>query len=156
MKYEKNQYSEGFSICSLIFAGIFLYLGIKNIIEGWDSIVGGLILFGIGIAILSSQFIALSNRKKIRNIVKSEFLKNPNATIEDIVKATGISKKDVKAVILDLKASGELIGKFSEKTGELMTFSLNKEKDGRYCSNCGTIIENKGADYCAYCGSKLD
>jgi len=34
VKYERNQYSEGFSICALIIAGAFLYWGLAHLSLG--------------------------------------------------------------------------------------------------------------------------
>jgi len=159
MHYERNEYHEGFSICGLIIAGAFLYWGFNNFTHAfwWWS---GFILVAIGISIISSQIYKLSNRSKLRNVVKQEFEQNPNASIEEIASKTGITIKDVRAIVLDLKARGELRGKFSTKTGEAkyveVTTSNQPEpqEKGNYCANCGTPIKNESALYCAYCGAK--
>jgi len=164
MKYEKNQYSEGFSICGLIIAGGFLYWGFNTLINGWD--IGtwnlwwvGFILIAIGIGIISSQIYALTNRDKLRNIVKNEFQQNPSASIEEIAAATGISIKDVRSIVLDLKGRGELRGKFSSTTGQMKPIEKQEEAPeplkGSFCSNCGTPVSKESAVYCAYCGAKL-
>ena len=152
MKYEKNQYTEGFSICGLIIAGAFLFWGITTIISGgwW-----GIILIGIGIAISLGLIRAIVNKKKLRNTVKYEFELNPNATVEEISKSTGISKKDVQAIILDLKMSGELRGKFSSKTGQLETVPAGTAGKNKFCPSCGAQIEKEGAQFCNYCGAEL-
>jgi hypothetical protein len=152
MKYEKNQYTEGFSICGLIIAGAFLFWGISTILAGgwW-----GIILIGIGIAISLGLIRALVNKKKLRNAVLYEFESNPNATIEEISKSTGISKKDVQAIILDLKMSGELRGKFSSKTGQLKAISAEKTEKSKFCKSCGAHIEKDGAQFCNYCGAEI-
>jgi hypothetical protein len=149
MKYEKDQYTEGFSICGLIIAGAFFFWGITTLIAGgwW-----GLIFIGIGIAISLGLIRAIVNRKKLRNAVKYEFESNPNATIEEISKSTGISKKDVQAIILDLKMSGELRGKFSSKTGQLKAETETKRG---FCPSCGAQIEKEGAQFCNYCGADI-
>lgn len=160
MKYEKNQYSEGFSICALIIAGAFLYWGISSFIP-WDAWSWwGFISTGIGIAILMSQIYAITNRSKLRNVVLAEFQENPEATIEDISKSTGISRKDIHAIILDLKASSQLIGKFNTTTGQIKHLSIPEkevvsEERTKYCSNCGTPITKENAQYCAYCGAQI-
>ncbi|MFX1388995.1 MAG: hypothetical protein ACFE9Z_02915 [Promethearchaeota archaeon] len=161
MKYEKNQYSEGFSICALIIAGAFLYWGISSFIPwNWWS-WWGFISTGIGIAILVSQIYALANRSKLRSVVLAEFQQNPEATVEEIVNNTRISRKDVYAIILDLKASGQLVGKFSTTTGQIKHLSIPEkeiptETQPKYCSNCGTPISKKdNAKYCAYCGAQI-
>ncbi len=171
MHYERNQYSEGFSICGLIIAGAFLYWGFNTLTTGFFSIFSlwwlGFIWIGIGIAIISGQIYALANRNNLRNVVKYEFEDNPNATIEEISAKTGITLKDVRAIVLDLKARGELKGKFSSKTGEMKYTQVSQssqpiveeiekeEKKGEYCPNCGTPIKKGDAMYCSYCGSKL-
>ena len=75
---------------------------------------------------------------------------------------TGISNKDVRAIVLDLKARGELRGKFSTKTGEAkhveipVTNQVPSEEKGKYCASCGTPVKREGnAVFCAYCGAKL-
>lgn len=161
MKYERNQYSDGFSICALIIAGMFLYWGISSFIP-WNAWSWwGFISTGIGLAILIGQIYALTNRSKLRNVVLAEFQQNPEATIDDIVNSTKISRKDVQAIILDLKASGQLVGKFSTTTGQIKNLSIPEkqvvsEERAKYCSNCGTPISKKEtAKYCAYCGAQI-
>ena len=160
MKYEKNQYSDGFSICALIVAGAFFYWGITSFIP-WDRWSWwGFISTGIGIAILMSQIYAITNRSKLRNVILAEFQENPEATIEDISKSTGISRKDIHAIILDLKASSQLIGKFNTTTGQIKHLSIPEkevvsEERTKYCSNCGTPITKENAQYCAYCGAQI-
>lgn len=162
MKYEKNQYSDSFDICSLIIAGAFFYWGISTLINGFPGGFNwiGLIWLGIGAAILSSQIKGLANRSKIRNIVKTEFEQNPNASIEEVSKATGISKKDVQAVVFDLKAEGELKGKFSSSTGKLKKTPEQKEKKPekpkpQYCPSCGTALKKPDAKFCEFCGASI-
>ena len=152
MKYEKNQYTEGFSICGLIIAGAFFFWGITTILAGgwW-----GIILIGIGVAISLGLIRAVVNKSKLRNAVKYEFESNPNATVEEISKSTGISKKDVQAIILDLKMSGELRGKFSSKTGQLKTVSAETTGTAKFCPSCGAHIEKETAQFCNYCGAEL-
>jgi predicted transcriptional regulator len=114
----------------------------------------------VGRSIISSQIYKLTNRSKLRTVVKQEFEQNSNASIEEIASNTGITVKDVRAIVLDLKARGELRGKFSTKTGEakhLEVTTSNKlepHEKGNYCANCGTPIKNESALYCAYCGAK--
>ena len=108
MKYEKNQYSEGASICGFIIAGGFLWWGFNTLFISvppfWWWV--GFIWLAIGIGIISSQIYALANRSKLRNIVKHEFTAKPNVSIEEIVANTGITIKDVRAIILDLGKRG--------------------------------------------------
>lgn len=164
MKYESNQYSEGFSICSLIIAGMFLWWGFNNLIDDafnwWWWF--GFLWIAIGLSIISSQIYKLTSRSKLRNVVKLEFEENPTASIEQIATNTGITTRDARAIVLDLKARGELRGKFSTKTGEakhVEVVSVNQplsQEKGVYCSNCGTPVKREGtAEYCAYCGTKL-
>ena len=160
MKYKKNQYSEGFSLCSLIIAGAFLYWGISSIIPWTGGIWWGFISTGIGIAILSGQIFAIANRSKLRRVVLAEFQANPQATVDDVSQSTGITRKDVNAIILDLKASGQLRAKFNSKTGQMKHMStpeqeaLSEEK-AKFCSNCGTPITKDTAQFCAYCGAQI-
>ena len=160
MKYERNQYSEGFSICALIIAGAFLYWGITSFLP-WDVWSWwGFISTGIGIAILVGQIYALTNRSKLRNVVLAEFQGHPEATIDDVSRSTGISRKDINAIILDLKASGQLRGKFNTTTGQIKHFSIQEKEPvsevrPKYCSNCGTPISKDAAQYCAYCGAQI-
>ena len=164
MKYESNQYSEGFSICSLIIAGMFLYWGFNTLLENlfhwWWWF--GFILIAIGLSIISGQIYKLTSRSKFRNLVKLEFEENPTASVEQIARNTGITTKDARAIILDLKARGELRGKFSTKTGEAKHVEVTtpnqppSQEKGIYCSNCGTPVKrDETAVYCAYCGAKL-
>ncbi len=164
MKYESNQYSEGFSICSLIIAGMFLYWGfntlLKDIYNWWWWF--GFLWILIGLSIISSQIYKLTSRSKLRNVVKLEFEENPTASIEQIATSTGITTKDARAIVLDLKARGELRGKFSTKTGEAKHVEITpsnqprSQEKGVYCSNCGTPVKREGTVvYCAYCGAKL-
>ena len=160
MKYEKNQYSEGFSICALIIAGAFFYWGINTFIPWKTSSWGGFILIGIGTAILLSQIFALANRSKLKNVVLAEFQDNPETTIDDISKSTGVTQKDIQAIILDLKASGQLRGKFNTTTGQIKHLSIPEkevatEERAKYCSNCGTPITKDAAQFCSYCGAQI-
>ncbi|UCC20567.1 MAG: zinc ribbon domain-containing protein [Promethearchaeota archaeon] len=159
MQYKRNQYSEGFSICALIIAGAFLYWGIESFIplDAWSW--WGFISIGIGAAILASQIYAIANRSKLRNVVLAEFTQNPEATVEDVSRSTGISRKDINAIVLDLKASNQLIGKFNSETGQIKHMSIPEkeiisEERAKFCSNCGTPIK-EAAQYCAYCGAQI-
>ncbi|MHA2401155.1 MAG: hypothetical protein ACXADU_20005 [Promethearchaeota archaeon] len=160
MKYNKNQYSDSFSVCTLIIAGAFLYWGISTLVTSLMVNWWGFILIGIGLAILISQIYAITSRSKLRNVVLAEFQANPEASVEDISKSTGITSKDIQAIILDLKASGQLRAKFNSQTGQVKNLSIpEKEEDleerGKFCSNCGTPITKDSAQYCAYCGGKI-
>ncbi|MHA1725429.1 MAG: hypothetical protein ACTSYC_00140 [Promethearchaeota archaeon] len=171
MKYEKNQYSEGISICGLIFAGAFIFWGINTLARPKASWLGlywlGFLWLGLGLSILAREIRSVLNRGKLRKVVKTEFIQNPTSTVEEIVKNTGISEKDVKAIILDLKASGELVGIFSPETGKLektrilparQEVIIEKKpgnENGKFCSNCGTPVIREGIIYCSYCGSRL-
>ena len=160
MKYEKNQYSESFSICTLIVAGAFLYWGISSFIPWDDWSWWGFISTGIGVAILVGQILAIANRSKLRNVVLAEFQGNPEASVEHVSRSTGISRKDIQAIVLDLKASGELRAKFNSETGQVKHL-VPKETEptpgepSKFCSNCGTPITKESAQYCAYCGGKI-
>ncbi len=88
-----------------------------------------------------------------------EFHTSPDVSIEDVSMSTGISRKDVQAIILDLKSSGQFIGKFSTKTGQIKHVSVqtepgSSEEKSKFCHNCGTPIGKESDQYCAYCGAK--
>ena len=160
MKYEKNQYSEGFSICSLIIAGAFLYWGITSFIPWTEWSWWGFIWTGIGLAILSGQIFAIANRSKLRRVVLAEFNANPQATVDEVSKSTGITRKDINAIILDLKASGQLRAKFNSTTGQMKNMSTPEkeavlEEKAKFCFNCGTPITKDTAQFCAYCGAQI-
>lgn len=155
MKYEKNQYTEGASVCGFIIAGGFLWWGINDIIDlSWI----GILWIGIGIAILSGEIAAIANKKKLRAAVRNAFIDNPNTSVEEICNKTGISKKDVRAIILDLKAQGELQGSFSPHTGQLSPSKSARveqpaPKPVKFCAACGAELE-PDASFCTYCGAK--
>ena len=164
MKYKKDQYINGFSICALIFAGIFFYWGINGLVdENWRFHVDWIriLWIGIGSAILVSQIAAITNRSKLKNVVSHEFEHNPNISVEEISNNTGISVRDIRAIILDLKSSGRLRGQFSTQTGDAKSMRVEKEEENviqehsKFCPNCGTPISKDEAVYCAYCGSKF-
>jgi len=160
MKYKKNQYSESFSVCTLIIAGAFLYWGVSTFVTEGFLHWWGYISTAIGVAILVPQILAITNRSKLRNVVLAEFQENPEATVEYVSKDTGITTKDIQAIILDLKASGQLRAKFNSETGQvkhLLTEGKEPTPGERatYCSNCGTPITKESAQYCAYCGGKI-
>ena len=166
MKYKRNQYSEGVSICSFIIAGILIYWGTNDIfvplwtgtwINWW-----GLFWYAIAAAIIIGQIAALANKSKLRNAVLYEYEEHPEGTIEQISQSTGITIRDVQAIVLDLKAKGLLRGKFSSTTGQLTHAEIIKKPEGEvsegkvvYCPNCGTAKVKESAIFCSYCGTKL-
>lgn len=155
MKYEKNQYTEGASICGVVIAGGFLWWGISDLIRHhWL----GILWAGIGLAILSSEIAAIVNKSKLRDAVQNVFRDNPNTSVDEICDKTGISRKDVRAIILDLKSEGKLQGSFSPQTGELkpskkQDIEPEEEAKIRFCAGCGAELE-PDATFCTYCGSK--
>ncbi|MHA2039790.1 MAG: zinc ribbon domain-containing protein [Promethearchaeota archaeon] len=168
MKYKRNQYSEGLSVCSFIIAGILIYWGLNDLILRpiwYGSAVSwfGIVWLVIGVAIVAGQVAAFANRSKLRNAVLYEYEEHPEATIEEIGKNTGISIRDVRAIILDLKARGLLRGKFSSTTGQMTHAEVIKKTQTKpaqegaisYCSNCGTAKAKESAVFCSYCGAKL-
>ena len=167
LNYKRNQYSEGVSICALIIAGIFIYWGLNDVLIRpllYGAVFGwfGLVWLGIAASILISQYAAYANRSKLRNAVLYEYEASPNATIEEISASTGISFKDVQAIVLDLKARGLLRGKFSSATGQMTHVEVKtgtiqeKTPDGvKYCPNCGTAKAKDSAVFCSYCGTKF-
>ncbi|MFX0077541.1 MAG: hypothetical protein ACFE96_19015 [Candidatus Hermodarchaeota archaeon] len=131
------------------------------------SIIWGIILFPYGIplifvgaVILTAQTLGANNRSKLRRIVLHELQMNPDASLKEIQKSTGITKGDVKAIMIDLKAEELFTDTFSKETGRVKHGSVQKEAIGhreinKYCHNCGTAISSELDQYCAYCGSKI-
>lgn len=154
MKYKKNQYTDGAHVCTVLIAAAFLWWGISSFLQ-WSSWWWGFISTGIGLAILSGQIAAIINRGRLRKAVKYEFESNPETSIGNISKSTGITKKDVQAIILDLKMRGELRGIFSTTTGkmEVVQESVPEEETAKFCPHCGTPIRKGSALFCAYCGA---
>ncbi len=166
MKYKRNQYSEGVSVCSFIIAGILIYMGTNDIFvplwAGTDINWWGLVWIGIAAAIIIGQIAALANKSKLRNAVLYEYEEHPEATIDQISQNTGITIRDVQAIVLDLKANGLLRGKFSSTTGQMTHADIIKKpqeevSEGKvvYCPNCGTAKVKESAIFCSYCGTKL-
>ena len=166
MKYKRNQYSEGVSICSFIIAGILIYWGTNDIFvplwAGTEINWLGLFWYAIAAAIIIGQIAALANKSKLRNAVLYEYEEHPEGTIEQISQSTGITIRDVQAIVLDLKANGLLRGKFSSTTGQLKHAEVIKKPEGEvsegkvvYCPNCGTAKVKESAVFCSYCGTKL-
>lgn len=166
MKYRKNQYTQGLNICGLIIAGILIYWGINDVLirplngEGFHWF--GIVWLGIAAAILIGQIAAWVNRDKLRNAVLYEYEANPAATIEEVSNKTGITLRDVQAIVLDLKADGLLRGKFSSTTGEMIHAevvsggqAVSTEGNVKYCPNCGTAKAKESAVFCSYCGTKF-
>jgi len=166
MKYKRNQYSEGVSICSFIIAGILIYWGTNDIfVPIWAGTLinwWGLFWYAIAASIIIGQVAALANKSKLRKAVSYEYEAHPEATIEEISQNTGITIRDVQAIVLDLKAKGLLRGKFSSTTGQLTHAEVIKKSQGEvsegkvvYCPNCGTAKVKESAIFCSYCGTKL-
>ena len=166
MKYKRNQYSEGVSVCSFIIAGILIYWGTNDIfVPLWNATLinwWGLVWYAIAAAIIVGQIAAWANKSKLRNAVIYEYEEHPEATIEEIGQNTGITIKDVQAIVLDLKANGLLRGKFSSTTGQMLHADIVKNPQGEvpegkvaYCPNCGTAKVKESAEFCSYCGTKL-
>ena len=165
-KYKRNQYTEGVSVCSFIIAGILIYWGTNDIfVRLWNGLPinwWGLFWYAIAASIIGGQIYALTNRSKLRKTILYEYEENPEATIEQISQSTGITMKDVQAIVLDLKAEGLLRGKFSSTTGQMTHADIAKVSQGdvpegkvAYCPNCGTAKVKESAVFCSYCGSKL-
>jgi len=151
MKYKKNQYSEGTSLCAVIIGVGLIYWGIT----GFNIWFVSLFFIIAGISIIVSQIRAITNRGQLRKAVKYEYEYNPDASVELISRNLNITKKDVQAITLDLKARGELRGIFSTTTGkiEIVQEDAPEEVKAQFCPNCGTPIREGSAMFCAYCGS---
>ena len=166
MKYKRNQYSEGVSVCSFIIAGILIYWGTNdifvNLYVGTQINWWGLVWYAIAAAIIIGQIAAWTNKSKLRNAVLYEYEEHPEATIGDISQNTGITIKDLQAIVLDLKADGSLRGKFSSTTEQMTHGEVIKKPQGEvsegevvYCPNCGTAKVKGSAVFCSYCRTKL-
>ncbi|MFW9784112.1 MAG: zinc ribbon domain-containing protein [Candidatus Heimdallarchaeota archaeon] len=160
MKYIRNQFVRTGSIMWWIFILIIgsaaLWWGITVLQWSWLGILPIL----IGATILYRLIVATANRDKLRRIVIHEFEINPESSINDILIRTGISKRDVRAILLDLKSSGHFIGHYSTKNGQIQYISSHSELNGleegvKYCPSCGTPISDESVQYCAYCGVKI-
>ena len=144
----------------MIIGAGFIWWGISVLwpYSWWDW--WGFILLAIGLSIIVSQIAAVANRGRLRRTVKYEFESNPNASVESISQSTGITRKDVQAIILDLKMRGELRGNFSSKTGELKTIPVEspaaEKSAAKFCPHCGTSVRKGEAQFCSVCGAKLD
>jgi len=157
MKYKRNQYTEGISVCSFIIAGILIYWGTNDIFVRLLTVASinwwGLVWYAIAAAIIIGQIAAWANRSKLKNAVLYEYEEHPEATIEEISQSIGITIKDVQAIVLDLKADGLLRGKFSSTTGQMTHAEVIKKPEGQvlegkvaYCPNCGTAKVKESAD----------
>lgn len=160
MKYIRNQFVRTGSFMWWIFislvAGGLLYWGITVMQWSWT----GIFIIFISVVILFRVAITISNRSKIRNIVLLEFEKRPEVSIEEISLRTGISKRDVRAIILDMKMSmhseakiSTILGKNNYILSQKEQFSL--EQKNKYCQSCGTPISDNTAQYCTYCGATI-
>ena len=159
MQYKRNQYSEEGRICGIIIGAGFVWWGISIIYpwQWWNW--WGLIMLGIGLSIIGSQIAAVANKSRLRRTVKYEFESNPAASVDAISQSTGITRKDVQAIVLDLKMRGELRGNFSSKTGELKAIPVEsptpEKAKATFCPHCGTVKKDEAA-FCSVCGAKLD
>lgn len=168
MKDTRNQYFKSVSLAiitgMLLISGIVGYFGllIGVYLFGW-----GLIPLVIGIGFLSRGIASRANRRKLKRAVLDEVTTNPDASVDEISRSIGIISNHVIKIMLDLKASGEILGKFSSSTRQTkqliipaqteMKFSKEKpsEKKENHCPNCGTAVAKEPVEYCAYCGAKL-
>ena len=114
----------------------------------------------VGVVIITAQTLGAKNRSKLRNLVLHELPTNPNASIEHIKSSTGITKGDIRAIIIDLKGSGLFKDTFSKKAGQMEHESIPEEPVGSkeiilYCPNCGSPVSNESDQNCSYCGAEL-
>ena len=160
MKYIRNQFVRTGSLMWWIFILIIgsaaLWGGITIFQWSW----AGIFPIIIGVAILYRTIVATANRRKLRRIIIHEFERSPESSIKDITWKTGISRRDVRAILLDLKSSERFIGQFPTKTGEMQYITnyneVNSlEEEVNYCQNCGNPISDKSDQYCFYCGAKI-
>jgi len=117
-------------------------------------------LLFIGFVILIVQTLGATNRSKLRRIVLHELQTSPNASINEIRTRTGITKGDIQAIIIDLKAERLFNETFSTKTEQIEHLSIQEEPIGsediiQYCPNCGSPVAKESDKYCSYCGAEI-
>ncbi len=153
---KKKQIKEKAPFLGFFIAGALIFMGVSIINPlNFNSMLNlrGLIPFGIGLAIIGTIVVTLSNKSRLRRTVKYEFESNPNSSGDTVSQSTGITRKDVQAIILDLKKRGELRGSFSSKTGELKVIPVESPTAEKCCPSCGSTISKDPEDaYCVWCG----
>jgi len=83
MKYEKNQYTEGVTLCGAIITGALFYWGISSFIP-YDPVNSWWDLFSLvcGIFFLTRGITALTNRDELKRMALNKFASNSGTTIE--------------------------------------------------------------------------
>lgn len=156
MRYKRKDLEETSVKIALVIAGALIFYGIYVIIAfSWLN-PGVYISFGIAAAIILYEVWRTRYISKIKEDVFLKFEQNPDASINDIAQTTGLSKENLRDIILDLRGSGRLMGEFSDETGFLETAPVKeKEQDyERYCPHCGAKYRKDNSTYCVYCGNE--
>ncbi|MHA1916283.1 MAG: hypothetical protein ACW986_14495 [Promethearchaeota archaeon] len=160
MRYIRNQYVRAGSfmwwVFILIISGAAIGGGSYLLQFNW----AGIFPIIIGILILYRLILGFTNRSKLRDIVLHEFEKDPDSSVKDLRMRTGLSRRDVRAIILELKLSGHYTSDFSTHSGRVHVIAPHNELNpsetkAAYCESCGTPIRNESDQYCSYCGAKI-
>ena len=143
----------------------------------------GFVWLGLSMVTFFGQMGFINNRKKLKRVFY-EIMLNPNGSIEEITYNTGVPPNLVKKVIVDLKMRGILQNSFNTQTGHMENVHLKpstssellaatiiskpsiqsyriheeiefpKEKP-KYCSYCGTVLNQGVSKYCEFCGQAI-
>jgi len=173
----------GFFISSLFL--IWSIFAFNDLFWNFGSDWVGYIWLSVGLLLLFSQIISVMNKYKrsedIRNVVLQEYRANPNASIEEVARITGLNRNSVREILLDLKMRGFLILPFNttifqpdnvnfatytffDKIKFIMQrrqVQVSQEdriiysEKTKICSNCGTKNNRDATNYCEFCGSAL-
>jgi len=156
MQYRRKKHHEVFSILGIFFAGILFIWGIYIFLNWSLTSWGGWVLIILGLLMISYELYAFQNRVSLRNEVILEFEDNPSASLDDIAQNTGISRDNLRDIVLDLRGSGKMRGLFSTESGHFETFPVKEAQNirNKYCPRCGASTTQTSV-YCAYCGSRL-
>ncbi|MHA1593659.1 MAG: zinc-ribbon domain-containing protein [Candidatus Baldrarchaeia archaeon] len=88
--------------------------------------------------------------RKIKNLVLNTITTYKTVSLESLARELRIRIKDLRRVILDLRAEGLLKAEFDVNTGILRII-----EEQRFCPYCGSYVP-PGASFCPKCGSSLE
>lgn len=144
------------SILGLFFAGILFIWGIYILVNWSIASWGGWFLIVLGLVIIGYELYSLQYRASLMSEVILEFEDNPSASLDDIAQRTGMSRDNLRDIVLDLRGSGKIRGLFSSETGNFETFPVKESQDirNKYCPRCGAS-RTQSSVYCVYCGTRL-
>jgi hypothetical protein len=157
MNYIKNHY---------VITGSYFWW-FMAFLTGGSSIIWGFILWPYAIAlifvggvILTVQTLGALDRSKLRRIVLQELQTSPKASINELRTSTGITKGDLRAIILDLKADRLFNDTTSTNAVQverepIQVQPVMTQEISTYCPNCGSPLSGESDQYCSYCGTKI-